>query len=144
MNSLGNAINLEEFENGRFRHHLQYTSVPPLCSAVHGCLHHYCCAERRSTKRRAPGCCDKSEVSCCYLVLSCLYAGIRCTNIAPGEVATDILDQRPIPPSAERRKLMLNPSDVGDMAVAVAKLPAVAHVTEIIMTGKTTVPQAVL
>jgi short-subunit dehydrogenase len=72
------------------------------------------------------------------------HPGIRCTNIAPGEVATDILDQRPVPPSAERRKLMLNPSDVGDMAVAVAKLPAVAHVTEIIMTGKTTVPQAVL
>jgi NADP-dependent 3-hydroxy acid dehydrogenase YdfG len=77
-----------------------------------------------------------------YVFLS--IAGIRCTNIAPGEVATDILDQRPVPPSAERRKLMLNPSDVGDMAVAVAKLPAVAHVTEMIMTGKTTVPQAVL
>ena len=74
--------------------------------------------------------------------LSC--AGIRCTNIAPGEVATDILDQRPIPPPPERRKLMLSPADVGDMAVAVAKLPAVAHVTEMIMTGKTTVPQAVL
>ena len=75
-------------------------------------------------------------------VASC--AGIRCTNIAPGEVATDILDQRPVPPPPERRKLMLSPADVGDMAVAVAKLPAVAHVTEMIMTGKTTVPQAVL
>jgi hypothetical protein len=39
---------------------------------------------------------------------------------------------------------MLAPADVGDMAVAVAKLPPVAHVTEIIMTGKATVPQAVL
>eukprot|EP01043_Picozoa_sp_COSAG02_P023825 COSAG02_NODE_1283_length_13471_cov_12.121223_4_plen_103_part_00 len=101
-----------------------------VCKAIHGDEH--------------PGVASKSRVLCCYLVSSCLHAGIRCTNIAPGEVATDILDQRPEPPSAERRKLMLSPSDVGDMAVAVAKLPAVAHVTEMIMTGKTTVPQAVL
>lgn len=85
MNSLGNAINLEEFENG-----------------------------------------------------------IRCTNISPGEVATDILDQRPEPPPPERRALMLTPEHVGSIALAVCVLPPVAHVTEVIMTGKTTVRQAVL
>jgi NADP-dependent 3-hydroxy acid dehydrogenase YdfG len=70
--------------------------------------------------------------------------GIRCTNIAPGEVATPILDARPQPPSAERRAQMLNPEDIAAAVVMVAKLPKVAHVTEIIMTGKTTVPEAVL
>jgi NADP-dependent 3-hydroxy acid dehydrogenase YdfG len=70
--------------------------------------------------------------------------GIRCTNIAPGEVVTDILDHRPVPPSEERRKQMLQPADVAAAVVMVAKLPKVAHVTEITMTGKTTVPQAVL
>lgn len=70
--------------------------------------------------------------------------GIRCTNIAPGEVATAILDARANPPSAERRSQMLNPEDIAAAVVMVAKLPKVAHVTEIIMTGKTTVPEAVL
>ena len=70
--------------------------------------------------------------------------GIRCTNIAPGEVATAILDTRPNPPAAERRQQMLDPADVAAAVVMVAKLPKVAHVTEIIMTGKTTVREAVL
>eukprot|EP00329_Picozoa_sp_Boothbay-MS584-11_P004921 47302_3 len=70
--------------------------------------------------------------------------GIRCTNIAPGEVATAILDKRPVPPSNEKRAQMLAPPDIADAVVMVAKLPKVAHVTEIIMTGKTTVPEAVL
>ena len=70
--------------------------------------------------------------------------GIRCTNIAPGEVETAILDARPQPPSKEARQQMLQPADVAAAVVMVAKLPKVAHVTEIIMTGKTTVRQAVL
>ena len=92
--------------------------------------------------------------------------GIRCTNICPGEVATEILDKRkthfpwktrrarislmcgmmragPVPPPPERRKLMLQPEDLGAAAVMVACLPPRAHVTEIVMTGKTTVAQAV-
>eukprot|EP01043_Picozoa_sp_COSAG02_P023824 COSAG02_NODE_1283_length_13471_cov_12.121223_3_plen_58_part_00 len=42
MNSLGNAINLEEFENGRFRHHLPNILLcrrsPFFCMVV---LHHH-------------------------------------------------------------------------------------------------------
>ena len=70
--------------------------------------------------------------------------GIRCTNIAPGEVVTPILDKRPQPPSQERRSLMLTPADVAAAVVMVAKLPKVAHVTEIVMSGKTTVSESVL
>jgi NADP-dependent 3-hydroxy acid dehydrogenase YdfG len=49
--------------------------------------------------------------------------GIRCTNIAPGEVATAILDARPNPPSQELREQMLNPADIAAAVVMVAKLP---------------------
>ena len=69
--------------------------------------------------------------------------GIRCTNLAPGEVVTGILDQRPEPPSEERRQMMLQPEDVAAAVLMVARMPPVAHVTEIVMTGKTTVLQAV-
>lgn len=69
--------------------------------------------------------------------------GIRCTNICPGEVATEILDQRPVPPPMEKRMQMLQPEDIGAAALMVACLPPRAHVTEIVMTGKTTVPHTV-
>jgi NADP-dependent 3-hydroxy acid dehydrogenase YdfG len=68
--------------------------------------------------------------------------GIRCTNICPGEVATEILDARPVPPPMEKRMLMLQPEDIGSAAVMVACLPSRAHVTEIVMTGKSTVPES--
>jgi NAD(P)-dependent dehydrogenase (short-subunit alcohol dehydrogenase family) len=69
--------------------------------------------------------------------------GIRCTNICPGEVATEILDKRPVPPPPEKRAQMLQPEDIGVAAVMVACLPPRAHVTEIIMTGKTTVEESI-
>ena len=70
-------------------------------------------------------------------------SGIRCTNICPGEVATEILDKRPNPPPAERRANMLQPEDIGSAVLMVACLPPRAHVTEIIMTGKTTVEESI-
>lgn len=69
--------------------------------------------------------------------------GIRATNIMPGEVVSEILDKRPNPPSAEQRAMMLQPADVAAAALMVATLPPRAHVTQIVMTGKTTVEQAV-
>jgi NAD(P)-dependent dehydrogenase (short-subunit alcohol dehydrogenase family) len=62
-----------------------------------------------------------------------LPEGVRITNIHPGEVETPILDQRPVPPTAEHRARMLQPEDVAAMAVAIAKLPARAVVPEIII-----------
>lgn len=58
---------------------------------------------------------------------------IRITTIFPGEVDTPILEHRPQPVSAERRAKMLLPEDVADLVVAVAKLPARAHVPELII-----------
>lgn len=59
--------------------------------------------------------------------------GIRITSIFPGEVETPILEHRPQPVSAERRATMLQPEDVGQMVVAVALLPARAHVPELVI-----------
>ena len=53
--------------------------------------------------------------------------GIRSTAICPGEVATPILDRRPVPVSAEDRARMVQPEDVADLVAYVAKLPP--HVT---------------
>jgi NADP-dependent 3-hydroxy acid dehydrogenase YdfG len=62
--------------------------------------------------------------------------GVRVTNIYPGETETAILDKRPIPPSAEQRARMLQPEDVADLVIAVAKLPPRATVPEIVITPR--------
>ena len=60
--------------------------------------------------------------------------GIRSTVVCPGEVATPILDQRPVPVSAEDRARMLQPDDVGDLILYVAKLPAHVCLNEVWIT----------
>lgn len=59
--------------------------------------------------------------------------GIRVTNVYPGEVNTPILDNRPVPVTAEHKASILQPEDVGDMVVAIACLPPRANVPEIIV-----------
>lgn len=54
--------------------------------------------------------------------------GIRACVICPGEVATPILERRPVPPSAEARATMLQPEDIADTVVFVATLPQRANV----------------
>jgi len=54
--------------------------------------------------------------------------GIRACAICPGEVATPILDRRPVPPSAEARRSMLQPEDLAQTLLFVAALPARATV----------------
>ena len=54
--------------------------------------------------------------------------GIRSCCICPGEVATPILDRRPVPPSAEARRSMLQPEDLAQTLLFVAALPARATV----------------
>ncbi|KAH8064978.1 hypothetical protein JL722_1869 [Aureococcus anophagefferens] len=68
--------------------------------------------------------------------------GIRCTNIYPGEVVTEILDKRDAPPSEAQRARMLQPEDVAAAALFIACLPPRAHVTELTITGKTTLPES--
>jgi NADP-dependent 3-hydroxy acid dehydrogenase YdfG len=59
--------------------------------------------------------------------------GIRVTNVYPGEVETPILDQRPIPVTAEHRARILQPEDIASVIVAIVALPARAHVPEIVI-----------
>jgi NADP-dependent 3-hydroxy acid dehydrogenase YdfG len=59
--------------------------------------------------------------------------GVRITTIYPGEVATPILDNRPVPVSQEQRERMLQPEDLGAAVLMVACLPPRAHVTELVM-----------
>jgi NADP-dependent 3-hydroxy acid dehydrogenase YdfG len=59
--------------------------------------------------------------------------GIRACAICPAEVATPILDRRPVPPSAEDRARMLQPEDVGNTIRFVAELPAHACINQIII-----------
>jgi NADP-dependent 3-hydroxy acid dehydrogenase YdfG len=59
--------------------------------------------------------------------------GIRACAICPGEVATPILDLRPVPVSAEDRARMLQPEDLAETILFVARLPAHACVSEILM-----------
>jgi NADP-dependent 3-hydroxy acid dehydrogenase YdfG len=60
--------------------------------------------------------------------------GIRSTVVCPGEVATPILDQRPVPVSAEDRARMLQPEDVGDLIRYIAALPAHVCLNEVWIT----------
>ena len=57
--------------------------------------------------------------------------GIRSICIHPGEVATDILNRRPVPPTAAERALMLQAEDVAAAAVFVASLPPRATVADL-------------
>ena len=56
------------------------------------------------------------------------------THLCPGEVATDSLDTRPEPPSAEARGLMLRPDDLGEAIAWLAGLPAHVCVNELVVT----------
>ncbi len=60
--------------------------------------------------------------------------GIRSTVLCPGEVATPILDRRPVPVSAEDRARMLQPEHMADLILYVAKLPAGVCINEVLIT----------
>jgi NAD(P)-dependent dehydrogenase (short-subunit alcohol dehydrogenase family) len=59
--------------------------------------------------------------------------GIRCSIICPGEVATPILDERPVPVTAEQRAAMLQPEDVAQAVLFIARLHPRAHVQELVL-----------
>lgn len=50
--------------------------------------------------------------------------GIRATAVCPGEVATPILDKRPVPVTAEDRARMVQPEDCGELVLFLARMPA--------------------
>jgi NAD(P)-dependent dehydrogenase (short-subunit alcohol dehydrogenase family) len=59
--------------------------------------------------------------------------GIRACAICPAEVATPIMDRRPVPPSPEERARMLKPEDLGEAIRWVAAQPPHACVNEIVI-----------
>jgi NADP-dependent 3-hydroxy acid dehydrogenase YdfG len=59
--------------------------------------------------------------------------GIRATTILPGEVATPILEKRPVPPPQSERVRMLQAEDLGSAVLFVATLPPRACVNEIVI-----------
>jgi NADP-dependent 3-hydroxy acid dehydrogenase YdfG len=59
--------------------------------------------------------------------------GIRATTIVPAEVDTPILDNRPLPPSAEARATLMQAEDVAAAIVFCVTLPPRTVVEEIVM-----------
>jgi NADP-dependent 3-hydroxy acid dehydrogenase YdfG len=59
--------------------------------------------------------------------------GIRATAVLPGEVATPILEKRPVPPAPEVRVKMLQAEDLGKTVLFIASLPARACINELII-----------
>jgi NADP-dependent 3-hydroxy acid dehydrogenase YdfG len=59
--------------------------------------------------------------------------GIRACAICPAEVATPIMDRRPVPPNALDRSRMLQPEDLGATIRFIAELPAHACVNQLII-----------
>ena len=59
--------------------------------------------------------------------------GIRSTVIMPGEVATDILQSRPVPPSQEQMDRMLQAEDLGATIRFVAEMPPRVCLNEILI-----------
>ena len=59
--------------------------------------------------------------------------GIRATSILPGEVATPIMEKRPVPPSKEERARMAQPEDFGKAILFVVTMPARSCVNELVI-----------
>ncbi len=59
--------------------------------------------------------------------------GIRSCVICPGEVATPILDKRPIPVGPEERARMVQPEDCGDLIRYIACLPKHVCINEVVI-----------
>ncbi len=57
--------------------------------------------------------------------------GVRFTSVLPGMVATELMEKRPVPPTAEVRAQSLQPEDVAATVLFVLSLPERAYVAEI-------------
>ncbi|MEV7084533.1 SDR family oxidoreductase [Streptomyces sp. NPDC093085] len=61
-------------------------------------------------------------------------SGVRATHLCPGEVATDILRTRPVPPPEEEMARMLDPDDVAEAVGWLTGLRAKVCVNELVLT----------
>ena len=63
----------------------------------------------------------------------CIH-GIRSSVMLPGEVATPILDKRPVPVTPEERARLVQSADCGDLVRYIACLPAHVCIPEVMIT----------
>lgn len=71
--------------------------------------------------------------------------GVRACAVCPGEVATPILDNRPVPVSAEDRAKMVQPEDCGEIVKFLSSLPPHVCINELTVSpawNRGYVPQA--
>ncbi len=59
--------------------------------------------------------------------------GIRSTVLCPNEVATPILDRRPVPVTQEQRDRMIQPEHMADLILYIARLPATICLNEVLI-----------
>jgi NADP-dependent 3-hydroxy acid dehydrogenase YdfG len=59
--------------------------------------------------------------------------GIRACAICPAEVATPIMDRRPVPPSQQDRARMLQPEDLGNTIRFIAQMPPHVCINQVII-----------
>ena len=59
--------------------------------------------------------------------------GIRASVIVPGEVATPILDNRPIPPDADARATMVDVDETSAAILLIATLPQRSNIPELVI-----------
>ncbi|CAH1688898.1 conserved hypothetical protein [Hyphomicrobiales bacterium] len=62
------------------------------------------------------------------------HSNIRITSVSPGPIDTNIWSHKVEPPSAERRALMLRPSDIADIFVWLLDRPRHMHIPDITVT----------
>lgn len=59
--------------------------------------------------------------------------GIRASVIIPGEVATPILDKRPIPPDDDARTMMVDVAETSEAILLIATLPPRSNIPELVI-----------
>ena len=59
--------------------------------------------------------------------------GIRASVVIPGEVATPILDDRPIPPDAAARAMMVDVDETSAVILLIATLPQRSNIPELVI-----------
>lgn len=62
------------------------------------------------------------------------HNGIRATALSPGEVATEILEKRPVPVSPEARAKMVQSEDMGEIILFLARQPKHVCINELLVT----------
>lgn len=64
-------------------------------------------------------------------------SGIRVSCVCPAEVNTDVLNTRPVPPTAEARAKMLQADDIGHLVGFIASAPARMCFNEVVVSPTT-------